>query len=289
MIDAATTGGIWRALSAPWGDAIMQRALAEVVLLSLVGGVLGCWIVLYGLSYSAESLAHGLFPGLVVAALTGIPLLLGGAIGLAVAALAITLAARIPEVGRDTAVAVVITALFGLGALLALSPKSPPGIQTLLFGDVLGLTNSDLALGGALAAAALVGLWLLHGQLLIVGFDRSSAKALGGRPLLAEAGLLLLVAAAIVVTVQALGNLLVVAVLVGPAATARMVSGRVAFVMAIGTITAAIGGTVGLYLSYYAGTATGASIAGSIVVLYLVAHLWSVARERPALAPLEAG
>src|SRR5213592_4222647 len=89
-------GDVWSALADPWAHAIMQRALAEIGLLGIVGGVLGSWIVFYELSYSAESLAHTIFPGLVVAALTGAPLVLGGAVGLLVAALAIALAGRAP-------------------------------------------------------------------------------------------------------------------------------------------------------------------------------------------------
>jgi ABC-type Mn2+/Zn2+ transport system permease subunit len=274
-------------LSAPWGEPIMQRALADVVVLALVGGALGCWIVLYGLSYSAESLAHGLFPGLVLSALTGIPLVLGGALGLVVAALAIALASRAPGIGRDTAVAVVITALVGLGALLALSPDSPPGIQNLLFGDVLAVSDLDLLLGAILTALALAALYALHGQLLLVGFDRTNARALGGRPLLADAALLLLLAAAILVSIQGLGNLLVIAVLVAPAATARLLARRIVSTMAAGVAVAVAGGVGGLYLSYYAGTAAGASIAASVVTLYLVALGAAAARERLAGDPLE--
>ena len=109
-----------------------------------VGGTLGCWIVLFELSYSAESFSHAMFPGLVVAALAGASLVLGGAAGLAVAAIAIALAGRAPEIGSDTAVAVVVSSLFGLGALLALSASSPPGLGSLLFGDVLGVSDLDL-------------------------------------------------------------------------------------------------------------------------------------------------
>src|SRR6476620_3125230 len=132
---APAAGGVWHAIADPWSQAILQRAFLEIALVGLISGPLGCWIVFYGLSYGAESLAHGLFPGLVVAALAGVPLLLGGAAGIAIAAVG---------VGRDTPVAVVVTALFGLGALLALSADSPPGLQSLLFGDVLGLTNGDV-------------------------------------------------------------------------------------------------------------------------------------------------
>jgi len=91
-------------------------------------------------------------------------------------------AGRIPQVGGDTAIAVVVTTLFGLGALLALSPDSPPGIQGLLFGDVLGLSGSDLLLGLGLGVVVLATLRTLHGRLLAVGFDRSSARSLGAAP-----------------------------------------------------------------------------------------------------------
>src|SRR5207248_80219 len=104
-------------------------------------------------SYSTESLAHALFPGLVAAALLGLPLLVGGAVGVLAAAIAIAFVGRIPLVERDTGVAVVITSLFGLGVVLALSPSSPPGLESLLFGDLLGVTRGDLVISGVLVAA----------------------------------------------------------------------------------------------------------------------------------------
>src|SRR3954451_21953844 len=190
---------VWHTLVEPWQQAIDRRALLEVVLLGVTGGALGCWIIFYNLSYSTESLAHALLPGLVLAALAGAPLILGGALGLVVAALAIAAAARTPAVGRDTAVAVVVTALLGLGALLALAPDTPAGLGALLFGDVLGVSDTDLALAAALAVGTLAALRLLHGRLLLVGFDRLNAPALGVRPLAVDAALLMLVAAALLV------------------------------------------------------------------------------------------
>jgi ABC-type Mn2+/Zn2+ transport system permease subunit len=262
---------VWHSLIAPWEQGIDRRALFEVILLGLTGGTLGCWIIFYNLSYSTESLAHALLPGLVLAALAGIPIILGGAIGLAVAALAIAAAARTPAVGRDTAVAVVVTGLLGLGALLALSPDTPAGLGALLFGDVLGVSDTDLTLAGGLAVAVLAALALLHGRLLLVGFDRLNAAALGVRPGVVDLALLLLVAAALLVAVQGLGNLLVVAVLVGPAACARAVSRRMSTMMAVAAGVAVAAGCGGLYLSYYAETAAGASIAAVIVGAYVVA------------------
>ena len=265
-------------LADPFSQALMQRALLEVLLLAAVGGTLGCWVVLGGLSYGAESLAHGMFPGLVLAALAGVPLLLGGAAGILVAALAVALAGRVERVGRDDATAVAVTTLFGLGALLALSPETPVGIQALLFGDVLGTSREDLLAGGALAAVVLLALGAGHHRLLAVGFDRDGARALGVAPVAVDALLLTLLALAVLVAVQGLGNLLVVAVLVAPAATARLLTRRLAPTMALAVLLGALAGVGGLYLSYYARVAAGASIAGLLVAGWLVARLVATVR-----------
>jgi ABC-type Mn2+/Zn2+ transport system permease subunit len=255
----------------PFQEEFMRRAILEIALLGLAGGALGCWVVLYELSYAAESLAHSIFPGLVIAAIAGIPLLLGAAPAIVLAALAIAAASRLPGVSRDVGVAVVVTTMFGLGVLLALSPSSPPGIETLLFGDILGPTDADLASAAILVAVVAVALRLLHGRLLATGFDRGSARALGLSPAFVDAALLVLLALAIVVAVQGLGNLLVVAVFVGPAAAARQLSDRIVPMIGLAAAIAVLAGIAGLYLSYYAGTAGGASVALAIVAAYLVA------------------
>jgi len=173
------TTDVWNWLADPWSGEIMRRAFAEVVLLGIAGGAIGCWIVLNELSYGAESLPHAMFPGLVVAALAGAPLLVGGSAGLLAAAIAIAVAARTPLIGRDSAIAIVVTGLFGLGVLLALSPATPQSVQSLLFGDILGLDTGDLIAAAALTAVVLLGLRLLHVRLLVVSFDRTSARSVG--------------------------------------------------------------------------------------------------------------
>jgi ABC-type Mn2+/Zn2+ transport system permease subunit len=261
---------MWSALADPWADPLTRRAFAEVVLLGIAGGALGCWVIAYRLSYSAESLAHALLPGLVVAALAGAPLLVGGTAGLVVAALAIALAGRTPTIGHDTAVAVVVTGLLGLGALLALAPDTPAGLQSLLFGDILGVSDTDLALAAALAVGIVAALRVLHPRLLAVGFDRMSAQALGIATWPVDVALGLLLAAVLLVAVQGLGNLLVVAVLIAPACAARLVAHRMGPMLAVSAGLAVVGGAAGLYLSYYAHTAAGASIAGALVATYVI-------------------
>jgi ABC-type Mn2+/Zn2+ transport system permease subunit len=262
----------------PLSQEFIRRALLEVGLISLAGGALGCWIVFYGVSYAAESLSHALFPGLVIAALAGIPLLAGGIPGIAIAAIAIAMIGRVPGIGRDTAVAVVVTAFFGLGALLALSPESPPGIQSLLFGDILAPSDSDLILSAVLAAVVVISLVALHWRLLAVAFDRTTARSIGASPALADAAVLVLLAAAVLVAAQGLGTLLAVAALVGPAATARVFTHRVRTMMLSATLIGAGAGVAGIYVSYYAGVAAGASIAGCIVAAYLAALATAWAR-----------
>src|ERR687895_2758699 len=131
-------------LTDPFASPIVQRALAELLILSLACGPLGVWVLLYRDAYAAESISHGMLPGLVLAALAGAPLVLGAAGGVLVAAAAIALAARDERLGGDAAVAVVVSALFGLGAILALSPDTPQRLGELLFGDLLGVTGRDV-------------------------------------------------------------------------------------------------------------------------------------------------
>ena len=128
------------ALTDPLASGIGTRALIELVLLGAVCGPLGVWAVLYRQSYAAESISHSMLPGLVLASLAGIPLGLGAAAGLAGAALAIAAVSRRAEVSEDAAVAVVVTTLFGAGALLALSPEVPVRLGELLFGNPLSVS-----------------------------------------------------------------------------------------------------------------------------------------------------
>lgn len=258
-------------LTDPLAQRIVVRGIVELTLLGVVSGALGCWIVLSGRSYSAESLAHAMLPGLVAAALLGVPLLLGGAVGLLVGAVLIALVGRVPRLDGDVAVSVVITSLFGLGVLLGLAPEVPAGLNGILFGDLLGVTDVDIALAGGLAVVVLGVLTVLHPSLLAVGFDRLNARALGRSPAGLDVVLAVLLAAATLVAVQALGNLLVVAMLVGPAATARLLTRRMVPMMVAATAVAAGASVAGIYLSYHANVAAGASVALVLVALYVLA------------------
>lgn len=256
------------------------RALVEIAILGTIGGAVGCWVVLYRVSYSAESLAHGLFPGLVGAALLGLPILLGGAVGILVAALLIATVNRFVSDDADTAIAVVVTTLFGLGVLMALSPASPPGVSELLFGDLLGTSSDEILISAAITIPVLAILWLLHSRLLAIGFDQGAGPALGLSPGFMYGLVLALVAVTVLVGVQALGNLLVAAILVGPAAAARLLTDRFRTMMGLSVAFALLAGVAGIYISFHGRIAAGAAVVGCLVVIYLLAAATSAIADR---------
>lgn len=272
------------ALTDPFSGEIGSRALAEVLLLGLVCGPLGAWVVLFRQSYAAESIAHAALPGLVLAAVAGMPLLLGAAAGLLVAAIAIGLAGRERNVGPDTAVAVVVTTLFGAGVLLALSPEAPARLGEILFGDPLSVSTGEIAVTAGLAMAVLAILAGFHRRFALAGFDPQAARSLGAQPRSIELVLLVLLAGATLVAVQALGNLLVVALLLAPGAAALRLNRALGPTLALAAILAVLAGMAGLYASYYLELAAGASIALAAVVTFALATLWRPRAARAASA-----
>ncbi len=250
----------------PLQSGIERRALFEVALLGGFCGALGYWIATFRLSYPAESLAHGLLPGLVLAALAGVPLLLGGVVGVAAAALAIAVAGRDPRVGSDTATAVAVTGLLGLGGLLALSPDAPARLEELLFGNPLGVSDGDLIAAAVLALLGCTALVALHRPFGAVALDADGARALGIRPTAVRIALLGLLAAALAVAVQGLGSLLVLAILVAPAVAVRGHVSSPGRAMAAAGATAIVAGIAGIYASHLLGTAAGASVALTLCV-----------------------
>jgi ABC-type Mn2+/Zn2+ transport system permease subunit len=253
----------------PLQSEIGRRALLEVVLLGAVCGPLAFWIVSERLSYATESLAHGLLPGVVIASLAGAPLLLGASGGVLVGAGLIALAARDERIGSETATGVVVTGMLGLGALLALAPAAPQRLEELLFGDPLGVADSDLIAAAVLVVAGGAALLALHRLLVATVLDPAGASALGLRPALVRLALLGLVAAAVAVAVQGLGNLLVLAVLIAPAVAVRRHARTVSGAMLGAGVLAVVGGVAGICASFEFGSAAGASVALALALAAL--------------------
>lgn len=252
----------------PLRGGIAQRALVELVLIGIVAGPLGVWVVLHRQSYAAESIPHAMLPGLAAASVLALPLGLGAAAGLAVAAPLIGLASRHARIGPDVATAVTVTGLLGLGALLALSPEAPLRLGDLLFGDPLAIDGADLLASSLLALLTLAALLVARRSLLVSGFDPGAAASLGVNSTATSVALLALIAVTVLVAVQALGNLLVVAILIAPGAAALRLCGRLRNALPVAGAIAVMAGILGIYLSYYAELAAGASIAACACAAY---------------------
>ncbi len=240
----------------------VQRALVEVLVLSIAAGTLGTWIVVRGLSFYAHGVAAAAFPGLVLADGLGFAASLGAfGVALLFALTVGQLAARERE-GHDSLTALVLVAALAIGVVLASDVfESGANVETLLFGSLLAVDAADVRLAVLVAALALLATWLLGPRWLAVGFDPGAARGLGARSPLPDLVLLILIALAAVATLSAVGALLSTALLVVPAATVRMVTHRMLPWQLGTTALAAAIGTAGLWLSFETNAPPGATIA----------------------------
>jgi ABC-type Mn2+/Zn2+ transport system permease subunit len=273
-------------LLAPLQSSIGRHALTEVILLGALSGALGFWVVSYGLSYGAESLAHGLLPGLVGAALIGAPLLAGAFAGITLTAVLIALAARDERVGPETATAIAVTGMLGLGVLMALSPATPQRLAELLFGDPLAASDGDLIAAATLALLGGGALVALQRPLAAVAFDPAGAPSLGVRATAVRAALAVLLAAAVCVAVQGLGNLLALAVVLAPPLAVRRHASSVGGALLGGAAVGAVAGIAGIYASYELNVAAGAAVALALCAAAAIGAL--MPRRAPGRAPVRA-
>lgn len=254
-------------------DPLLRRALLETVILGLACGPLGVWVLHERRAFAAESLSHAMLPGLVLAALAGAPLLLGATGGIVLAAALVALAARDARVGGDTAVAIVVTTLFGLGVVLALRPEVPARLAELLFGDPLGATAGDVAVAALLCGGVLLALTFGDRALRLAAFDPAAAPSLGVRPGRVGLALLVLLAVTIAAAAQGLGSLLLVAMLLAPAAAAIRASDRLAVQLRVAAAIGALSAVAGLELSRSLDVAAGPAIALAACAAYVLVAL----------------
>ena len=256
----------------------MRTATLEVLLLAVAGGLLGAWIVLRRLAFFAHATGSATFPGLVVADAAGLRPI--------VAALAVALAyaAGVWRAGRarsaDAATALLLVAALALGVVLASDVfESGANIDRLLFGTLLGIDGGDLAAAAAAAALALLATLTLGRAWLASGFDRDAARATGTRVDRADALLLTLIAAAVVTALPAVGALLVTALFIVPAATARLLARSVPELLVLSVTLAALEGVTGVYIALWADAAPGPAIALLGACVYAVVALVQALRR----------
>jgi manganese/iron transport system permease protein len=245
----------------PMSYGFMQRGLVASVLVGIVCAVMGTFVVLKGLAFIGDAVSHATFPGLVIAYLVGAPLYVGGAIAAVATALAIGLVSRRGGLRFDTSVGVLFAGTFAFGVLLFSTIKNyVADLLGYLLGNVLGISAGDLVQLAILSAIVLAIVLLIRKELLYATFDPLGAAASGLPVAGLEYLLLALLGVTIVVSIQAVGIIMVVAMLVTPSATAQLLVVRFGQMMAVAVAIAAASAVVGLYLSFYLNLASGASI-----------------------------
>jgi ABC-type Mn2+/Zn2+ transport system permease subunit len=249
----------------PFQLPFVQRALVELLLLAVLAGTLGCWVVLRGLAFPAHGAAAAAFPGLVLANGLGFAGALGGFGAALLFALAVgRLGARrtASDPPHDTLTALVLVAALAIGIVLASDVfHSAASVESLLFGSLLAIGPPDVRLAGATALVALAATWLLGTRWLATGFDPTAARSLGVRSQLPDTLLLVLVALGAVATLSAVGALLATALLVVPAATTRLATNRIGTWQLTTVALAAAEGTLGIWLAVELNAPPGATIA----------------------------
>lgn len=273
------------ALTDPFAAPFMQRALLEVALLAIPAGLLGAWVVLRRLAFYTHAVGTATFPGLVVAAPWGVPAPLAALAAALLFAGALERLARTRRLAYDAATGLLLVGALALGTLLASDVyHSGAGVDRLLFGTLLGIGDGDLHRSAFVAAVALVATGALGRAWLATGFDPAGAGALGVRASAADRTLLVILAAAVVVALPAVGALLVSALLVIPAATVRLVAPSVRTLQLGSVALAAAEGVAGLWLAYELNAPPGATIAllGGVVFAVVALGRAGWARLAPA-------
>ena len=239
----------------------MQRGLVAAVLVGIVCAVMGAFVVLRGLAFIGDAVSHAAFPGLVIAFLLGIPLYIGGAIAAVSTALAIGWVAQRGRLRFDTAVGVLFAGMFALGIVLfSTIDNYVADLFSYLLGNVLGITFADIVQVTVLGAIVLAVVFVLRKEFLYASFDPAGAAASGLPVEWLDYLLLGLIGVTIVVSIQTVGIVLVVAMLVTPAATGQLLVDRFWDLVRVAIAVAVVSALVGLYLSYYLNVASGASI-----------------------------
>jgi ABC-type Mn2+/Zn2+ transport system permease subunit len=262
----------------PFQLGFMQSALAAALCVSVSCAAIGVYVVLRRMAFIGDALAHTILPGVVVAYLNGLSLLLGAAVAGVLTALGIGWLSRRESLREDTAIGVVFTALFALGILLMSTVRSFRDLSSILFGNILGVTGEDLTVIAAVAGIVVVALALLHKELELTSFDPTHAHVIGLRPDRLRYVLLVLLSFTVVAGVQAVGVLLTSALLITPAAAASLVTDRLPRMMAIAVGIALVSSLVGLYASYYLSVASGAAIVLSCTFWFALAWLLRTVR-----------
>lgn len=259
------------ALIDPLQYQFMERAMQASILVGAVSGLIGCFIVVRGMSFFGDALAHSILPGVAIAYIREADLFIGGLIAGIATALGIGWLTREERVKEDTAIGVVFSGMFALGiAIISTQRSYSADLAHILVGNVLGVREEDLKIMLYCGAFVTTMIFLFYKELVVLSFDPSHAKVLKLPAEFLRLLLLVLIAVTIVASLQTVGVTLMLALLVTPAATARLLVKRLHWMILISTLLGALSGVIGLYISYHQNVASGASIVLTATAIFMV-------------------
>ncbi len=277
-------------LREPWTFEFMRRGLLAAVLVSVVAAVMGSYVILKGMAFIGDALPHASFGGVAVAFALGGNLYLGGAVAAVLTALLIGFVGRRGLVRYDTAIGILFVGAFALGiAIVSKQRNYTVDLFSFVFGNVLAVSWNDVWLILAVGALVLALVALFYKELLFTAYDPSMAAASGLPVGAIQYGLLALLGLTTVIALQTVGIVLVVALLVTPAATAQLLARRLPWMMAAGAAVGALSSLIGLYVAYYADVSVSAAIVLTATAFFLAAFLFAPPRgliwQRRAFVP----
>lgn len=262
----------------PLSETFMQRVLVGSALAVMTASLIGTWVVLRGLSFMGDALAHGVTPGIALAFALGFNLTLGAIAAAGAMTLGINVVHRKARLREDTGIGLLFVGMLAMGVIImSRLPSFSSSLATILFGDTLGIRKEDVVLQAVAAGVTLVVILIFYRAFLVLSFNQEKAKMLGLRPGLAHLVMLSLLTLAIVTSFRTVGTLLVFALIVAPPATASLVVRRVPTMMVAGVAFGFLAVISGLLISWHANTAAGATMAGmSVAIFFLVLALREV-------------
>lgn len=254
----------------------LPRALIVAVIASVVCAVVGCYVVLRGMAFIGDAVAHAVFPGLAVAFALQVSVLLGGAVAGMVVAVLIAVFSQRERVKEDTVIGIFFAAAFALGLVVISRVEGyTASLTSFLFGSLTGVSTSDMwvSLGAGIVVVALI--LGLQPWLTAVSLDRETARSMNLPVLALDLLLYLAVTTAVVISVRTIGNILVVALLVTPAAIARMYTDKLGVMMALAAGAGVTGSVLGVWLSWAYDTPTGATVVLCLTAIFVLSWLFS--------------
>lgn len=263
--------------------AFLPKALLIATMASIVCGVVGCYVVLRGMAFIGDAVAHAVFPGLAVAFVMGGSLVLGGVVAGVLTAVLVAVFTQNRRLKEDAVIGVFFVGAFALGiVIISRAPGYAGSLQQFLFGSITGIPDRDLVVAAGMGLLVLGALLLFHKELVTISLDRESARALGVPVFWLDLVLYVLVTLAVVISVQTIGNVLVLALLITPAATARLLTDRLAAMMLLAPAIGALSALIGLYVSWSWDYPTGGTIVLVLTAWFLLA--WFLAPRQGVIA-----